>query len=162
MLPAQNTADLRIFKVMEEEGGEDEVGRLGQGEGEGVGGDPRDGLRGAKAGVAGGAAGLGFAGEDGGLGVEVDAGEGDGEAADGGPAGDADQGVAAAGAEVKDAERMVGRKAEAAGAGVIEGLGEKTEDGAVGAGEPVDLFEGAQTAAHDREGAGLIHPLGEL
>ena len=95
--PAKVADDFGGAEVVGEERAEDDVGLLCGGVGEDVGGEE---LNVGSAGV--------FAAEfesgAGGVRVEVDAGELDGEVAFGGPVSDGAEGVAAAGADVKDAE----------------------------------------------------------
>ncbi len=82
--------------MVREEGTDDEVNRLFGLEGEDVGGDPANGACRR--------AGLGCDGD--GVGVDVEAGEFDSNAARAGPALDAAQGVAIAAADVEDVERL--------------------------------------------------------
>ena len=125
------------------------VGRVG----EDVGGEPVDagGERVVGAELACGA---------GGVRVEVDAGELDGKVACGGPMGDGDEGVAAAGADVENPKRprLRGVVLDDAGSYAVK----EGEGVAVGAGEVVELGEVAEEVAELFVGAGRIHELGEL
>ena len=160
VLPGEDANDLGVFKVVHEEAGQDEIRRLGEGEREGVGGEPGDGGT-AETGVMGPGAEIGFAGKTRGLRVEINAGEGDGEATYGGPAADTAEGVSSAGADVEDAQGAVRSEGDSLPGGVPGGTGEKGEGGAIGAGDAVDLFEGVEAVSEGVEAARGIHELGE-
>lgn len=90
------------------------------------------------------------------VGVEVNAGEADGEVVVGGPAADAAEHVAGAAAYVDDVEG-----AGLEGEGAVEG-GEEGEGGAVGEGEAVDAGEVAEGEAEIRVGTRAVEELGKL
>lgn len=161
VLPAEHADDPVLFQVVHEKARDDEVRRVRGGKGEGVCGKPEDGRGRAQARVARGAAEFGLTGEDGGLGVEIDAGEIDGNAADGGPASDADEGVSAAGADIENAEGRLRGEVPAVRSGGDDRALKKAQGGPVAAGELVDLLERAKTAAKGAERTGGVHELGE-
>jgi len=115
-----------VGEVVGEEGAEDDVGGAVEGGGEDVGGDPGDGGGGDVL-VA-----VALVGEAGGVGVDVYAGEAEGDAAFGSPAVDVAEGVAVAAGGVDDVEGFVGD------AGVLEDSGEEREGWFVAAGPAVE------------------------
>jgi len=96
-----------------------------------------------------------LAGEAGGVGVDVDAGEAKGDAAFGGPAGDVAEGVAVAAGGVDDVEGFV------RDAGVFEDAGEEVEGGFVAAGPVVEAGEAEGGGAVGGVGAGFVHEFAE-
>jgi len=96
-----------------------------------------------------------LAGQAGGVGVDVYAGEAEWDAALGGPAGDVAEGVAVTAGGVDDVERLV------RDAGLLEDAGEEVEGWFVAARPAVETGEAEGGGAVGGVGAGLVHSLAE-
>jgi len=145
----QEFEDGFVGEMVGEEGAEEDVGGAVEFCGEDVCGDPGNG-GGGEVLVA-----VALAGEAGGVGVDVYAGEAEGDAALGGPAVDVAEGVAVAAGGVDDVERLVGD------AGVFEDAGEEVERWLVAACPAIEAGEAEGGGAVGGIGAGFVHSLAE-
>ena len=145
----QEFEDGFVGEMVGEEGAEEDVGGAVEFCGEDVCGDPGDG-GGGEVLLA-----VALAGEAGGVGIDVYAGEAEGDAALCGPAGDVTEGVAVAAGGVDDVKRLV------CDAGVLQDAGEEVERWLVAACPAIEAGEAEGGGAVGGIGAGFVHSLAE-